>query len=89
MKYLTYNEQLLTNEWQVKRKEALEFDKHTCQICFHKDKPLEVHHKRYISGKMAWEYNVRDLITLCHNCHSIYHRQLLILEKCYKLIRSL
>lgn len=54
VRYLTYDQQLLTDEWQAKRKEALEFDKHTCQICFSKDKLLEVHHKKYISGHMAW-----------------------------------
>ena len=34
---------------------------------------LTVHHKRYIVGKKAWEYEDEDLVTLCQRCHSKIH----------------
>lgn len=34
---------------------------------------LAVHHKRYIVGKNAWEYDDEDLVTLCQDCHSKVH----------------
>jgi|SRR5690554_3488414 len=51
------------------------------QICFtdnvtNKDlRPdLHVHHKYYILGKKAWEYNNDALITLCADCHMEEHQ---------------
>lgn len=34
---------------------------------------LTVHHKRYILGKQAWEYEDDGLVTLCQHCHSKVH----------------
>ena len=34
---------------------------------------LAVHHKRYIVGRNAWEYDDDDLVTLCQDCHSKVH----------------
>lgn len=59
--------------WQRKRLEVMKADNFTCQCCFRKDKPLNVHHKTYIQGAMPWEYETRDLITLCEDCHKKYH----------------
>lgn len=49
-------------------------------ICFADDftnkdlKPdLNIHHKYYIVGKKAWEYNDDALITLCVDCHQEEH----------------
>ena len=36
---------------------------------------LNVHHKKYISGHKAWEYDREDLITLCQECHFETHKQ--------------
>lgn len=35
---------------------------------------LQVHHRRYIVGKKAWEYEDGDLVTLCQECHSKVHK---------------
>ena len=43
-------------------------------MCFHADKPLNVHHKKYIQGAAPCEYDTSDLITLCEDCHAKYHR---------------
>lgn len=34
---------------------------------------LQVHHKRYILGKLPWQYSNSDLITLCNYCHQKLH----------------
>lgn len=34
---------------------------------------LQIHHKRYISGKEIWNYSDTDLITLCKMCHTKLH----------------
>lgn len=35
---------------------------------------LNIHHKYYITGKYAWEYNDEALITLCRKCHQYEHQ---------------
>lgn len=35
---------------------------------------LNVHHKRYIIQRKAWEYADEDLITLCNECHTKIHQ---------------
>ncbi|WP_033960415.1 hypothetical protein [Psychroserpens jangbogonensis] len=48
-------------------------------ICFDKSThikemyDLNVHHKYYNSGKMAWEYDNEALTTLCASCHKEEH----------------
>lgn len=71
---MNYIEQIKDPRWQRKRLEAMQADRFTCQICFHSDKPLNVHHKRYIEGAKAWEYETNELITLCEDCHKKVHR---------------
>jgi hypothetical protein len=39
---------------------------------------LQVHHKRYINGKLPWEYDNNDLVTVCKGCHSIVHNEITI-----------
>src|SRR5690606_32483853 len=34
---------------------------------------LNIHHKYYVKGKMAWEYDNESLITLCERCHQKEH----------------
>lgn len=35
---------------------------------------LNVHHKYYLVGKNAWEYETDALVTLCDRCHSQIHK---------------
>ena len=37
---------------------------------------LQVHHKQYFTGLLAWEYNHNDLVTLCNECHLKVHKYL-------------
>ena len=34
---------------------------------------LQVHHLRYIKGLNVWDYDDKDLITLCRDCHTQIH----------------
>lgn len=47
---------------------------------------LQVHHKHYMMDKKAWEYDDKDLVTLCQNCHSKLHQ--LIPVKAYTIVNE-
>lgn len=62
--------------WQKRRLEIMQRDNFTCQICgkgINDGTTLNVHHKQYIYGKMPWEYDNTNLVTLCEKCHKIQH----------------
>jgi hypothetical protein len=75
---MTYAQQLRDRRWQRKRLEILERDQWCCK---HPEctKPeddavmLVVHHRVYHAGKMPWEYEDPDLLTLCERCHGKVH----------------
>jgi len=69
---MTYEEQLQTPEWKEKRQRVID---HHWGYCFHcgTSKNLQVHHRFYIAGRMAWEYPMSALIPLCADCHALEH----------------
>jgi len=69
---MDYKSQLLTKQWKSKRQIILERDNFACRCCGFK-LDLQVHHKKYIWGRMAWEYPNSLLITVCGNCHLFIH----------------
>lgn len=75
MGQMTYLVQLRHPKWQRKRLEVLQRDGWMCQRCCAEDKTLNVHHKRYIKGAMAWEYSDGDLTSLCEDCHELTHAE--------------
>jgi len=72
---MTYEQQLRDRRWWLTRKVILIRDNNCCTRCG-SDFNLQVHHKYYISGKMAWEYPLDALITLCRKCHEVTHGKL-------------
>lgn len=76
---MTYEQQLLTIEWIRLKFEILYRDHYQCSIC-RTSYNLNVHHKYYIFGRMAWEYDGSILITLCEKHHKLDHDCLLILN---------
>lgn len=80
---MTWNEQLLTREWNTKRTEILIRDHFKCQYpgCNVQFWNLEVHHIEYVYGTLAWEYPNDMLKTLCHNHHSEHHEGIKMAEK--------
>jgi len=69
---MNYSLQIKTKEWQLKRQLILERDNFECQMCMNREN-LVVHHKKYLSGLMAWQYEDRFLITICKDCHDSHH----------------
>lgn len=70
-----YSEKLKNPLWQKKRLLIFERDGFRCTKCGSDKKTLHVHHKRYLEGHNPWEYEDRDLITLCEDCHTREHKK--------------
>lgn len=62
-------EKLKDPRWQKKRLEILNKYGWECQKCRSNDKEMHVHHLVYDKGADPWEYDYRDLIPLCVDCH--------------------
>jgi len=60
---------LASKRWQEKRQKILKRDDHICQGCGAK-KRLEIHH---ISYRKLGHEPLKDLITLCRDCHQKQH----------------
>jgi hypothetical protein len=82
---VTYVEQLRDPRWLARRAEILDRDG-VCRGCRDEGPGLEVHHKRYSRGKLAWEYPPSDLVTLCRRCHE---RTTRLLDEARDILASL
>lgn len=78
---LTYKEQLQHPNWQRRRLEMLSAAGFQCTACGDKEKMLHVHHKKYIKGRMAWEYSDTELEVLCIDCHQTEHTNRELLDR--------
>ena len=67
----TYSEKLKDPRWQKKRLKVLERDGWACQVCESKEMTLHVHHLKYVKSGNPWDSPLRDLQTLCEQCHGI------------------
>lgn len=65
----SYRELLLDPRWQRRRLDILTRDDWTCRDCESKEKTLHVHHTVYQKGRLPWEYDDDQLVTLCAECH--------------------
>jgi 5-methylcytosine-specific restriction endonuclease McrA len=59
-----YRELRRDGRWQRKRLEIMQRDDFKCRQCGTTN-DLNVHHIRYIEGRLPWEYDNGDLVTLC------------------------
>lgn len=72
---------LQCEEWKQFVKKVNEHYKNQCQKCHNKER-LEVHHPKYyhkhnyrdIPAKLPWEYDIDEVMLLCHECHEIEHK---------------
>ena len=71
LKALPYIEYLQTPHWIKLRDEHLRRSKYRCQIC-NKNGKLNVHHRTY---ERRGEEDYKDLVTLCEDCHTLFHNQ--------------
>lgn len=70
---MTYKEQLAHPKWQRKRLEVFDVWGFVCDMCGDEESQLHIHHKHYIKGRMAWEYDNDLLVPVCKNCHEQIH----------------
>ena len=70
--YKSYKDQLKDKRWKKLANKIRKRDNYTCQKCG-SHKHLQVHHKKYIKGRLAWEYDESNLVTLCSECHKEIH----------------
>ena len=73
MATMTYKDQLRHPFWQRKRLEVLQRAHFMCERCYDEETTLNVHHKRYVKGRMAWEYELIELEAVCEECHRLEH----------------
>lgn len=69
LKTMPYKEYLETDEWKLKRKDALIRANYKCQLC-NQSGALNVHHRTY---ERRGNELIKDLIVLCSKCHSKFH----------------
>jgi hypothetical protein len=72
---MNYKEQYLNPKWQKKRLEILQRDNFKCQMCGSEDRTLHIHHFMYEKGKMIWEYDDSNFISICEQCHDTEHEE--------------
>src|SRR6266487_4991264 len=62
--------------WEAFRTEVIELDDNKCVRCHRRPMDgviLQVHHKRYLRGRMPWDYPYELCETLCKGCHAEEH----------------
>lgn len=69
---MSYSEQLRHHKWKEKRTEILLERGNKCERCGSVEF-LQVHHKKYLKNKLAWEYENSMLECLCGGCHMKEH----------------
>jgi len=67
-----YHEYLMSKEWRTKSKTIREFFFDKCQLC-NANSNIQAHHRSY---KCKGVEIPEDLVVLCGDCHSLYHKQL-------------
>lgn len=70
--YISYEAQLKDKRWEAFRKFIFAVRGKKCEICG-KTRVLQVHHPKYKSGRLAWEYTCNDVMVVCRDCHEKIH----------------
>lgn len=63
------------SKWKEFRKNVIDSDGGKCTVCGKSSHEaiLQVHHTKYISGRLPWEYAPESCVTLCKGCHAAEH----------------
>ncbi len=86
MPAISYRDQLRHPNWQRRRLEILDRAGFACECCQDGESTLHVHHKRYVKGRMAWEYDDSELVALCETCHEVAHAEMIELQQALLMI---
>jgi len=64
-----------SKNWQAFRREVIELDGNRCNQCQRDETEvvLQVHHRKYIAGRLPWQYDYQDCETMCRGCHAAEH----------------
>jgi hypothetical protein len=81
-----YFDLLKDPRWQRKRLEIMKRDNFACVMCNDKKHTLNVHHDYYIIDKAPWEYDDKDLRTLCEDCHYLISKCSSNIDPLHKVI---
>lgn len=64
------------SRWLEFRERVLQRDEFICVRCDKRSddtRSLQAHHRRYLPGRFPWEYELKDMETLCQGCHAELH----------------
>lgn len=70
--WMPYEEQLQDNRWKAFRTFIFAVRGKKCERCGAVNN-LQIHHPKYIYGRMAWEYTCKEVQVLCEKCHAAVH----------------
>lgn len=71
---ISYNEYIRKHpRWQKVRRARFDFDNGKCAIC-HKDLTNDVYQTHHLSYQRLGRERIRDVLTLCDDCHHIFHQ---------------
>ena len=70
---MNYQEQLDSPMWRRKRLEKMQSADWRCEVCGDGSEKLNIHHPKYVDGRMALDYSESELQCLCATCHKIAH----------------
>lgn len=71
----SYAEQLRHPKWQEKRLRVFQAAGFRCARCESNSRELHAHHKLYLKGHKAWEYEDDLIECLCDRCHDVAHAE--------------
>ena len=67
-----YDQQLKDERWFAFREFIFAVREKRCEQCGAADN-LQIHHPKYIAGRLAWEYTCNEVQVLCRKCHAAIH----------------
>jgi hypothetical protein len=77
----SYASQYTNPKWQKCRLEALNRAGFSCSICHDTKTQLHVHHINYERGKDVWDYQNKNFVVLCNQCHEEVHAAITVSMK--------
>lgn len=72
--HIPYEDQLKDKRWESFRTFIFSVRGNKCEICGG-NHILQVHHPKYKSGRLAWEYTCNEVMVVCKHCHEIIHHK--------------
>lgn len=71
--------QYKTEQWSQFREEIFEMDGYACVRCgrARPEVVLQVHHKKYVTGRAVWDYPSSQCETICKGCHAAEHGKIM------------